>query len=182
MELRSEFMFIEHFAGEDDQQLISTYCPGSHSIKEIRSTGTWIKDHSNNIYWCSYNAGIVLYYFFYQCRINISASIGKYVKYQFLTGSNFQVFIQNLRYSAESKHSQNLSINSYVNKLNNWWKFPSVSWFTINSETSLLRSEKYSWLTKFFKSITLIVEQFISFHTFEYLSKYFIWEPNHPKH
>ena len=160
--------------------MISTYCPGSHSIKDFRSTGTRIKDHSSNNNWFSYNARIELNYFFDQWRIDISASIGKYVKYKFLTGSIFQILIQKLRNSSGSQNSQNLSINSYVYKLNNWSKFPSVSWFTIYSETSLLRSEKYSWLTKFFESITFVVEQFISFHTFEYLSKYFIREPNHP--
>ena len=61
------------------------------------------------------------------------------------------------------------------------WKLPLTSCFTMNSETSFVWPSKYNWLTKFFESVTFMVEQFISFQTFEYLSKYFIWDHNHPR-
>ena len=62
--------------------------------------------------------------------------------------------------------------------------FPLASCFKIIAETSALRPGTKNWRKKFLVSITLIVVQFISFQSFEYLFKYFIWDPKHkhPKH
>ena len=117
---------------------------------------------------------IVLIYFFNKFWINIGATIWKYVKYHWVTWFLFQIFIKRFCYNFTRIHS-NFESQSAIKIL------PLASCFKIIAETSALRPGTKNWRKKFLVSITLIVVQFISFQSFEYLFKYFICDPNHPK-
>ena len=145
---------------------ISTYKGSFHSGKRSWTTWTWIKDNTSNMNRLIIENRIVLIYFFNKFWINIGATIWKYVEYHWLTWFLFQIFTKIL----------------YCFKKTCMKIFPLASCFKMIAETSALRPGTKNWRKKFLVSITLIVVQFISFQSFEYLFKYFIWDPNHPKH
>ena len=163
---------------------ISTYKGSFHSGKRSWTSWTWIKDNSSNMNRLIVENRIVLIYFFNKFWINIGATIWKYVEYHWLTWFLFQIFIKKHRHFQPNTfyilrlYNKGLLMkkNPGVIKI-----IPLASCFKIIAETSALRPGTKNWRKKFLVSITLIVVQFISFQSFEYLFKYFICDPNHPK-